>query len=253
MLTPNAAHVLNMLRDIAQSGPLPAVGSGSPSVGMTLLRALGVDYTSTGKPRIMGIVVTARRNVGTAPRNRVNLFARVPDWKISACKSSREIAERFGYDAGSGLRKLYCSVRARHPNSQGLMLRIDAACGTLDEVAKIKSGAVEVARWRLEDLRRRLAETHPESIWVVANVIERNGIEHFHYRKAVYTGPPVVERFESLLSEGTVTVDHLIEVRGVSATEKGPLFKIVPSNIPLLFPASVSFDLLATGIAIPHP
>lgn len=249
MLPPNAIHVLTMLRDISRTGPIPAVGVGSTSVGMTLLGALGVDPTSTEKPRINGIVVTARRNVATTRPNRVNLFAKVPDWEISECKSSREIAERFGYDAGEGVRKLYCSVRARQPNSQGLMFQIDQGAGTLDEVARTGSGVIGVAKWRMDDLRDRLATTHPESIWVAANVSERNGVEYFHYRKAIYTGAPYVERLDLLLSEGTVTMDHLIEIRGKSAREKGPLFKISPSNIPLLFPASMTFDLLTSNIA----
>jgi hypothetical protein len=244
MLTQNAIEVLKKLCDVAHSGPIPAVGQGSNAVGMTLLRAMGVDYTSTDKPRIMGIVVTARRNVSTAPRNRVNLFARVPDWKISACKSSGEIAKKHGYDGESGVRRLYCTVRASHPNSQGLLLYVNAERNSLDEIAQTKAGPVDVARWPLEDLRNRLIATHPESIWVSANVVRRSGIEHFHYRKAIYTGPPFVERLEALLAEGTVTVDHLIEVSQQGTKEKGPLFKIHPSNIPLLFPSSMVFDLL---------
>lgn len=249
MLTPSAIQVLKKLSDIAHSGPIPAIGYGSTSVGMTLLHALQVDHTSSSKPRISGIVVTARRNAPKAPRNRVNLFAKVPDWGISACKSSREIAERYGYEAGTGVRKLYCSVKARQPNSQGLMFQIDQASGTLDEVANTEEGVVGVARWRLSDLRERLAETHPESIWVVANASQQNGFEHFHYRKAVYTGPPFIERLDLLLAEGTVTMDHLIRVQGASATEKGPLFKISPLNLPLLFPASMTWDLLTPTIA----
>lgn len=245
MLTQNASDVLKMLCDIAHSGPIPAVGQGSTAVGMTLLRAMGVDYISTDKPRIKGIVVTARRNIATSPRNRVNLFARVPDWKASACKSSAEIARKHGYDGQSGVRRLYCTVRARHPNSQGLLLCVNVECDSLDEIAHTKAGKIDVARWPLEDLRKRLIATHPESIWVSANVVHRNDVEHFHYRKAIYTGPPYVERLETLLSEGTVTVDHLIETNGQATTEKGPLFKISPLNIPLLFPSSVVFDLLA--------
>jgi hypothetical protein len=249
MLTQNATHVLKRLSEIAFSGPIPAVGYGSTSVGMTLLRALGVDHTSTSKPRILGVVVTARRNAPAALRNRVNLFAKVPSWDISACKSSREIAERFGYDGGAGVKKLYCSVTARQPNSQGLMFQLNQGVGTLDEVAKLGGGLVEVARWRLSDLRSRLAEAHPESIWVIANSLQRNGIEHFHYRRAIYTGAPLVERLDLLLTEGTITMDHLIKIEGLSASEKGPLFKIAPTNLPLLFPVSKTFDLLSPAIS----
>lgn len=244
MLTPNASAVLQKLCEVARAGPIRAVGRGSTAVGMTLLHALGMDYTSTDKPRIMGIVVTARRSIGAGPSNRVNLFGRVPDWSISACKSSGEIVQEHGYDAGPGVRRLFCTVRARHPNSHGLALRVNLSEGTLDEFATTGSGAKDVARWSLKDLRGRLAQTHPESIWVSANASHRADAEYFHYRKAVYTGPPFAERLDVLLAEGTVTVDHLIEKRQGSTREKGPLFKIEPLNLPLLFPSSVVYDLL---------
>jgi hypothetical protein len=212
---------------------------------MTLLNALGIDYTSSDKPRINGLVVTARRKLPKSGTNRVNLFARVPDWKISACKSSKQLADTYGYEVETGVKRLFCSVHSRYSNSQGLRLRVNHAEGTLDEFADTSTGPVVVVRWSLEDLRKRLAATHPESMWVEANVAQRDGVEHFHYRKAVYCGPPYLERLESLLEEGTVTVDHLIEVRNRSATERGPLFKIAPSNIPLLFPAGGIHDLLS--------
>lgn len=244
MFTQQARILLGKLCEIANAGPLRAVGHGSTAVGMTLLDALGVGHTSTDKPRFMGIVVTARRDGPTSPSNRVNLFARVPDWRLSACKSSSEIAARHGYDAELGVRKLYCTIRARHPNSQGLVLAIDRKHQTLNELFVQGNKREPVATWRLADLKGRLATTHPESMWVTANVVERNGIEHFHYRRAVYTGQPVLDRLEALLEEGTVTVDHLIEIRDGNAREKGPLFKITPKNIPMLFPEPLIFDLL---------
>ena len=98
-------------------------------------------------------------------------------------------------------------------------------------------------------LERRLVATHPESVWVSANVVRRGGIEFFHYRKAAYTGPPVAKRLVTLLAEGTVTVDHLKLERGRELrAEKGPLFKIVPSNLPMLFPNSLTFDLLTFDV-----
>lgn len=245
MLSPQAKILLERLGAISHAGPMRAVGHGSTAVGMTLLDALGVEYTSTDKPRYMGIVVTARRDLPATPRNRVNLFARVPDWLHSTCKSSAEIVDRYGYEAAPGVRKLYCTVRSQHPNSQGLLLAVNSQRRMLDEIAATETGNVHVASWSLEDLKRRLIATHPESMWVSANVVRRGDAEYFHYRKACYTGPPIAERFVTLLAEGTITVDHLIDKRHGHTKEKGPLFKIVPSNLPMLFPTSPTFDLLA--------
>ena len=40
----------------------------------------------------------------------------------------------------------------------------------------------------------------------------------------------------NLISSGIVTMDHLISVKKNSRIEKGPLFKILPSNISKLIP-----------------
>jgi hypothetical protein len=245
MLSGPAIVLLKRLSAIAHVGPTRAIGRGSTSVGMTLLDALGIDASSIEKASFMGIAVTARRELPAAPRNRVNLFARVPDWGQSTCKSSAEIVARYGYDSSFGVRKLYCTVRARHPNSQGLFLEVNPIKETLDEMAATRVGQEHVASWPITELRRRLVSTHPESIWVAARVIWRGDTEYFHYRKAVYTGTPIAERLDTLITQGTVTVDHLIETREGRTREKGPLFKIHPLNLSMLFPSSPVFDLLS--------
>src|SRR5262249_22189523 len=124
-LEPAAAALLRRLQEVALRGYLPAISTGSTAIGMTLIGALGVPYSSTEKPHFRGIVVTAQRRTKGAQRNRVNLFAQVPLWALSSCKSSAQILERYGYQR-DGVRRLYCSVSARRANSQGLMLRVDA-------------------------------------------------------------------------------------------------------------------------------
>lgn len=224
---------------------MPSVATGSPGVGMTLLDALGVPYTSIGKPTFEGIVVSARRTEGRVSGNRVNLFARVPAWEISSCKSSGEILSRFGYMGAEGEQRLYCTVRAGEPNSQGLFLEVSRVDGLLLERARLEAGPVAVVAWKLSDLRDRLAATHRESMWVTASAIERRGREYFHYRRATYSPAPLLDRLAPLLQNGTITVDHLIERRSGRVSEKGPLFKIKPQNLEALFPIAITFDLLA--------
>jgi MvaI/BcnI restriction endonuclease family len=244
-LPKNASDLLGKLSELANRGPIPAVGHGSTAIGMTLLHALGVQYSSTDKFKYAGIVVSARRDQPLLAPTRVNLFARVPDWEISAVKSSREIVERYGYDDGPAGKKLYCTVRAGRRNSQGLSLRLDHQRGVLEEVSTNSSGQDVVARWRLIDLRKRLLETHPATMWVSAKVLSRDGVEYFHYRNASYCGPPLDADLASLIEAGTVTVDHLITSGPSGTKEKGPLFKILPENFALLFPSPILIDLLA--------
>ena len=48
-----------------------------------------------------------------------------------------------------------------------------------------------------------------------------------------------------LLDEGIITMDHLIKRKNKTgaAAEKGPLFKINPKNLMLLFPESKIYNL----------
>lgn len=241
--SPSVRELLGMLSLVSQKGPLPASGSGSKAVGITLLDQLGVSHSSSGKARIGGVVINARRGTRASDLNRVNLFAKVPDWHLSTCKSSQEILENYGYADGGDL-KLFCSVSSRQPNSQGLMLHVDRPGGRLNEIYVRKGITTGVATWRMQVLRERLAESHPETLWVTALAQDRDGIEHFHYRFATHTGAPNVAMLEPLLQAGTVTMDHLISNKRGRLTEKGPLFKIKPSNIHALFGDFGKYDLM---------
>ena len=233
--------------NISKKGFVPSVNYGSSSIGMTLLAELGINYSSTGKPNYRGIVVNASRNKFSTKLNRVNLFAQVPDWTISNCKSSREIVETYGYVTKDGGKKLFCTINSKHNNSQNLRLRIDKSTEILHEEFHSSDIVVNVASWYLNTLKSRLLKTHPITLWVQGNVLKKNGKEYFHYTTATFTGPPNVDAFIDLLNLGTISIDHLISKKENSVSEKGPLFKILRGNFPLLFPIQMSFDLLNLG------
>ena len=117
-----AFELLEMLRKIANAGPIPSMVDADTSVGRTLETALGIDINSSKQPDYKGIELKSFRNSRT---NRKNLFAQVPDWKLSKFKSSSEILDNFGYEREEDF-KLYCTVSAITRNSQGLNLRIDS-------------------------------------------------------------------------------------------------------------------------------
>lgn len=237
-------ELVGLLARISRLGPVPAVGTGDTSVGMTLLNLLEIPHSSLENPNFKGIAITARRGTRARDLNRVNLFAKVPDWNISNCKSSREIVERFGYDRYGG-RKLYCTVRARKPNNQGLMLMVDKGFSLMHEVHLSQEGVTTpVASWRLGGLLSKLEKSHSASVWIIAVPSIKDGMEYFHFRYATITSAPRTTGFTSLIAQGTITMDHLIWERSGRVVEKGPLFKINPGNVEALFPVSAKLDLL---------
>lgn len=235
-----AFELLAMLRKIANGGPIPSMVDADTSVGRTLETALGIDINSSKKPDYKGIELKSFRNSRT---NRKNLFAQVPDWGLSKFKSSAEILDAFGYERGTDF-KLYCTVSALTRNSQGLNMRIDNDIKQLIENSD-KPEVGDFVVWTLEKLHNRLNAKHKETFWVEAESTRIGGREHFQYTLVEHTKKPITSQFNLLIDQGIITLDHLIKRNAKGkVVEKGPLFKIKPKGIELLFPPSESYNLM---------
>lgn len=236
-----AFELLGMLRKIANAGPIPSMVDADTSVGRTLETALGIDINSSKQPDYKGIELKSFRNSRT---NRKNLFAQVPDWKLSKFKSSAEILDNFGYKREEDF-KLYCTVSAITRNSQGLNLKIDNDIKQLIENSD-KPEVGDFVVWSLDKLHNRLREKHKETFWVEAESTRINDREHFQYKLVEHTKKPITTQFDLLIDQGIITLDHLIKrTKTGGAKEKGPIFKIKPEGIELLFPPSESYNLMA--------
>lgn len=233
-------ELLFLLKRIASKGPIPALLNADTSIGRTLETLLGIDINSSKKPDYKGIELKSYRD---KKGNRKNLFAQVPSWEMSKFKSSEEILKNFGYNRGVDF-KLYCTVSAIVRNSQGLKLKLDSQLNQLIENSD-RPNTGDFVVWTLENLHRRLLEKHNETFWIAADSLLINGHEHFQYKKVEHTKKPIVSQFDILLDQGIITLDHLIK-RNVNGkvVEKGPLFKIKPRSLNLLFPPSSSYSLI---------
>ena len=99
--------------------------------------------------------------------------------------------------------------------------------------------------WGLDTLHNRLLEKHNETFWIAADSITIENKEHFLYKKVEHTKKPIVSQFDILLDQGIITLDHLIKRKPTgSVIEKGPLFKIKPNVLDLLFPPSKIYSLV---------
>lgn len=234
-----AFELLSMLRNIASEGPIPSMVAADTSVGRTLETALGIDINSSKKPDYKGIELKSFRSSRT---NRKNLFAQVPDWTLSKFKSSAEILDAFGYQREDDF-KLYCTVSAITSNSQGLSLRLDSDIKQLIENSD-KPEIGDFVVWTLDKLHGRLKEKHKETFWVEAESTYIDGKEYFQYSFVEHTKKPITSQFDILLDQGIITLDHLIKRNSKGkVVEKGPLFKIKPNGLDLLFPPSEKYNL----------
>ncbi|AMS27558.1 hypothetical protein AEM51_11540 [Bacteroidetes bacterium UKL13-3] len=236
-----ADELLILLNKIAAKGPVPAMLQADTAIGRTLETLLGIDINSSKKPDYKGIELKSYRD---KRGNRKNLFAQVPDWNLSKFKSSAEILNAFGYSRGDDF-KLYCTVSTLVRNSQGLKLKMDSEISQLIENSD-KASAGDFVVWGLETLHKRLLEKHNETFWIAADSVTIGGKEHFQYKKVEHTKKPIVSQFDILLEQGIITLDHLIKRKSTgSVVEKGPIFKIKPNALDLLFPPSQSYSLLS--------
>ena len=235
-----AEELLILLNKIASQGPVPAMLKADTAIGRTLETLLGIDINSSKKPDYKGIELKSYRD---KKGNRKNLFAQVPDWSLSKFKSSAEILNNFGYSRGEDF-KLYCTVSALVSNSQGLTLKMDSKINQLLENSD-QTNIGDFIAWNLETLHNRLLEKHNETFWIAADSIIIDNREHFQFKKVEHTRKPIVTQFDILLEQGIITLDHLIKRKPTgSVVEKGPIFKIKPNSLDLLFPPSQSYSLI---------
>jgi hypothetical protein len=230
----SARELLIALKSLAAKGPIRAVCAGPTAVGRSIETALGIRINSSRSPDFKGIEIKSGRSELMGTKTRATLFACVPDWNLSICKSSKEILDRFGYQRDAEF-KLYCTISALRPNSQGLVFKIDEANRWLLE-SKIPEGPLGIAVWRLSSLESSLRNKHQETFWVHASASLFGGSEHFTLTSVVHTKNPNVPQLERLLVDGGVTMDHLIKrTPSGNAKEKGPLFKVARPRIQELF------------------
>lgn len=235
-----ADELLLMLRKIAEKGAIPAILQADTAIGRTLETLLGIDINSSKQPDYKGIELKSFRD---KRGNRKNLFAQVPDWSASKFKSSAEILNEFGYSRGDDF-KLYCTVSAIVRNSQGMKLKLDTDVRQLIENSD-RDTVGDFVVWGLETLHKRLIEKHSETFWVATDTLIIDNKEHFIYKSVEHTKKPIVSQFDILLEQGIITLDHLIKRNPVGKViEKGPIFKIKPNALSMLFPPSQTYDLL---------
>jgi hypothetical protein len=150
-----AQELLGKLRQLAAAGPLESSCSGPTAVGRSIETALNIKINSAKAPDYQGIELKSGRAPVVGQGTRATLFACVPDWTLSRCKSSRAILDEFGY-ARNGQFKLYCTISTQRANSQGLMFEIEEANRWLREKCTTEP-VREVAVWRIPTLEASLA------------------------------------------------------------------------------------------------
>lgn len=239
-----AAELLGLLKERTGDRFIASIRSGDTGIGATLEDIIGIKANSKKAPDYKGIEIKASRHSPSraAAKNRVNLFSQVPNWKSSPLQAI-EVLKKHGYPVDGRL-QLYCTLDARKPNSQGLMLSVEEEAQILKTVERVGDVNKALMIWSMTMLKERLEEKHPESFWVKAETKMIEGREYFRYYKVIHTASPIVSNLDYLLGDGTVTLDLTMSQKTEKAVrDHGYLFKIWPEDFHTIFPPPIIHEL----------
>jgi hypothetical protein len=204
----------------------------------------GFKYRSTGPRSLSNIVAnhfgeksetqllvngtrifTTRLNVAT----RFSLFAKVANWKLSACESSRNVLQKFG-ETDSGLKiRLNCTLEFGIPNSFGLALGVNENEGLVYVYHKSEPEVMSEV-WKIEELENAWIEKK-SNFAIVEFIVDRQGqSEIASPSRLTYFSQPKLD-VPKLLKNRSLTLDHLLSFDGKTVREKGPLFKLDRSSL----------------------
>ena len=207
-------------------------------IGRTIESFLGISMNSDKTPDYKGIELKSHREKRSSKKNV--LFTQTPDWTISACKSGREIVQKYGYLTSDGKLTYQNTVQCTPPNSQMLFLNVNQIKALLELQAE-KKKIEDVAAWRLMQLHQRLLTKHKETFWIEVENILNDGKEYFRYKEIEHTKNPNIGQFDILLEQNIITVDLLLcRPSGNGDTYS---FKIKKKGMPLLFPDSIIYTI----------
>ena len=244
-----AERLLGKLREIASAGPHKAVCSGDTSIGRTLESLLGIEMNSRKTPDFEGIEIKTSRYKGYGG-GKHTLFAQVPLWKISTFKSSTEILDVFGYyknhQGETGPWRLNTTMTIMHENAQGMRLKVNKECQTLESYSNDHG---HISSWELSKLHDRFIAKHNETFWIKAESEKSSGFEYFNFKEVTHTSRPSLPQFDKFLEAGIVTVDHVCKSvtgkKGGAGKERGPLFRSITKRVPELFISDpIVYDLV---------
>jgi hypothetical protein len=210
--------------------------SSPKDVGETLEKCLGISPNSVAQADFKGAIELKCKRAGAG--NLDTLFSMVPNWDISALKSSTDIMMTYGYPSNkySGFKDLYVTV-SNKPNNQGLFLEVDDEKRIINQRSTINGIINEVCSWEYSAVKKKLQEKHPKTAWLVAEEKVINGEIHFNYNKLQLTQRPIFSQFTTLINQGIVTYDWRGRVRTdrTGYKDKGHCYRILPRNRSLLF------------------
>lgn len=211
--------------------------------------ALGISRNNSKSPDYKGIELKSTRltrNGSDRTPTRTTLFTKVPDIGYTY----REIVEHYGKmqipkgKEGEMLARLqlYETCFVSRKNAYDLQLQVDINNDQLN-LMHFEERMKFVSAWYMQKLKETLLIKHRETFWVKAVSENHDGWEFFRYDKIIHTKKPNASLLAPLFEDDKITIDLAAHISDGKWRDHGVLFKMKPTDIPLLFPDPIEYDL----------
>ena len=259
-------ELLSNLRSIAALGWHTTDIHADTGVGMRIEALLGIKANSRKDPDFKGIEIKSSRR--TRSSERVTLFSKTPDWKLSKVHgglSAREIVEQigstviadednqgtpldiFGGSIGLSAQRQYYATVYPNPNPQGVSSRLGNRSGCLTFETFLLPADSLLNCWKLDSLQSALAKKHKETVFIDVHSDKANGRERFLLKSLTYRSGPILSNLPVALSNGDVTLDYTVSIKpNGRIRDHGYLFRMAHNKLDILFAKSQQFPLLDT-------
>lgn len=219
--------------------------SNPKDIGDTLERELDISPNSSKIADFKDMIELKAKRKGTKTKD--TLFSMIPDWNKSNIQSSPDMILTYGYESRKheGFIDLYVTV-SNKPNNQNLFLEVDYDSELLIQKHIEPSGEIiNTCIWTFDDLKNRLYEKHPETLWLIGKEIKKDSKIYFRYESVEHTSSPIFSSFLMLISQGIITYDWRGRVKPdrTKYKDKGHCFRLKPSYRHLLFGSTEEIEL----------
>ncbi len=235
--------IIDKFYKVKAMGFVPSRRKHDTGIGKTFEDYVGVVENNLDAPDLAGFEIKSHREIS---QSYVTLFTKRPDFPR---KANSYLNSHYGspYDDNPQLNNLHTSMFATRFNSYKNKYSFRL---TNDRSARLlKIGIYELADKRLLDdsigytydtIESVLNKKIKNLFYVGADCNYRDGVERFHFNRAVIYTDPSLERFMNLVDQGLIMYDIRIGSYKSGknygkAHDHGSGFRILESNLHLLF------------------
>lgn len=206
-------------------------------IGDTLERELDILPNSSRLADFKGKIELKAKHKNAKTKD--TLFCMVPKWEKSNIQSSPDMILTYGYQSKKypEFIDLFVTV-SNKPNKQRLFLQVDYENEIVIQKYRNYDGSIfDTCIWYFDDLKKRLYEKHPETLWIVGEAIRENNQIYFNYQSAEHSRLPIFSSFLLLIEQGYITYDWRGRVKSnrKDYRDRGHGFRLNPSYRNMLF------------------